>query len=88
MATAPNAVRFALEMKWAKNRKVPKIGDDVAKLRKFREANPGVEGFLCVFGRKSILENLVVPPEVRERRQPVYADLKKTRFGCRVFELI
>jgi hypothetical protein len=87
VATGANDVRFALEMKWARQRRVPKIGDDILKLQKFRQANPGVEGFLCVFGVKSVLEALVVPNGLRERRDAVYADLRKTRFGCRVFEV-
>ena len=86
VATNAAGVRFALEMKWAKQKTVPRIADDILKLQKFREAHPGVEGFLCVFGRKSVLEALVVPDGLRERRDPVYADFRKTRFGCRVFE--
>ena len=80
-------VRFALEMKWAKKRKIPKVKDDIEKLQKFREANPDAECFLCVFGVKSVLHELVVPDGVKERRDAVYADFRKTRFGCRVFEL-
>jgi hypothetical protein len=88
VASATTGVRFALEMKWARKRKVPKIGDDVLKLQKFCAANPGSEGFLCVFGVKSVLAVLVVPEALRERRDAVYADLRKTRFGCRVFEVV
>ena len=87
VASNDNGVRFALEMKWTKTRKVPRIGDDVLKLQKYREANPGVDGFLVVFGRKSVLEVVETPVGVRQRRVPVYADLTKTRFGCRVFEV-
>lgn len=87
VATGAGNIRFALEMKWAKSRRVPRIGDDVTKLQKFREATAGAEGFLCVFGVKSVLEALILPGGLRERRNPVYADLRKTKFGCRVFEV-
>ena len=80
-------VRFALEMKWAKQRTVPRVNDDIGKLHKFRAANQGAEGFLCVFGVKSVLRELILPDGLLERRDAVYADLGKTRFGCRVFEL-
>lgn len=80
-------VRFALEMKWAKKRTIPKVKDDIDKLQKFHEANQDAECFLCVFGVKSVLQELVIPDGVKERRAAVYADLRKTRFGCRVFEL-
>src|SRR4051812_17730749 len=55
--------------------------DRILKLQKFREGNPGVEGFLCVFGVKSVFEALVVPNSLRKRRDPVYAALRNTRFG-------
>ena len=82
----PN-VLFAMEMKWAKRRRIPKLKDDIEKLQKFREQYQEAECLLCVFGVMSVLKELNVPDGVTERRDAVYADMKRTRYGCRIFKL-
>jgi hypothetical protein len=78
---------FALEMKWAKDQRVD-VGRDVDKLLKYRKANPSHSAFLCIFGRRSFLEALQLRPSgLPERGRPLYADLGRTRFGCRTFEV-
>src|SRR5262249_46612388 len=62
----PN-VHFAMEMKWAKKRRIPRIAEDLRKLRNYRESNQDAECLLCVFGVKSVLRDLAVPDGILER---------------------
>lgn len=79
-------VKLAIEVKWAKSRK-PEIGRDLEKLRAISKEKLSAIALLCVFGRKSLIQNLKLPAGLfRERGEAVYADLRKTRFGCRIFE--
>jgi hypothetical protein len=78
---------FALEMKWAKDRRV-NVVNDVEKLKRYRVANPEHSAFICVFGRQSFLADLQLKPsDLIERGRPLYADLGRTKYGCRTFEV-
>ena len=77
----------AIEVKWA-GKKAIKIKGDLEKLTACLIAEPSWRAFLCVFGKESVLRELVLPQNrLRERGRPVIAEFGKTRFGCRVFEL-
>jgi Holliday junction resolvase len=82
-----NDVHFALEMKWARTNR-PAIAEDVRKLRRFIEINSTASAFLCVFGKKSSLEQLrLAVPQLHEHGAPVYAEFGVTRYGCRMYKL-
>ena len=82
-----HSITLGIEVKWAKS-KSTKIKKDVEKLRALHKAESKVYPLLLIFGKKSILDALVFnEPELFERGKPRIADLGKTRFGCRVFEL-
>jgi hypothetical protein len=77
----------AIEVKWAQSTKIT-IKSDLDKLSACLRAEPTWRAFLCVFGRKSVITGLILPPGLlRERGTPVIAELGKTRFGCRVYEM-
>ena len=80
-------VHFAMEMKWTKKRTIPKVKDDIEKLQKYRDEYQDAECLLCIFGVMSVLKGLKIPDGLTELREAVYADLKRTRFGCRIFRL-
>lgn len=62
---------------------------DVEKLQALSKAEPHTYPLLCVFGRQSFLENIELKPNpFKEWGKPVYADLRKTKYGCRIFRLI
>lgn len=78
---------FAIEMKWAQKSKI-NVAGDVEKLSRFIASGVRNRGFLCVFGRRSHIENLVTEPAPgTEEGRGVYADFGVTRYGCRVFEV-
>ena len=84
-----HGLRFALEVKWAKSPTVD-VTRDHEKLsafeRKGRDA--GARAFLCVFGRQSNIEAVTLKPAIpSEPLDIVVAGFKKTRFGCRIFEV-
>jgi hypothetical protein len=81
-----NEIEFALEVKWAKSAR-PRLSRDIEKLRAFQGAKPDAAALLCVFGTRSVLNPLEVADAFTERGKAVYADLRKTKFGCRIFEL-
>lgn len=82
-----HSVELAIEVKWAKSVR-PNIKRDIEKLRAFLKAKPASIPLLFVFGRKSHLEHIQLSEKsLKERGTPRYADLGKTRYGCRVFEL-
>lgn len=79
---------LAVEVKWAKSAK-PKIDGDLAKLRAVLKAEPSVVPLLCLFGKKSVLEDFEVGDTgLEEKGTARYADLGRTRYGCRIFRLI
>ena len=66
----------------------PNVNRDVEKLQAFITARPQAVALLCVFGRMSHLEAIELPDGIfKERGSAVYADLKRTRYGCRIFQL-
>lgn len=86
-------LRFAIEVKWAKQESLD-VGNDYIKLRWFKQNVNNSKSFLCVFGRKSILQNIKLrcsmlrPKEAFfERGEFRFADLGKTKYGCRIYEL-
>lgn len=86
VATGNNA-HFAIEMKWARSDRL-NVESDVEKLNRFRQANAGASGYLCVFGRKSSLFNLSLrPAPFREQGKGVYAEFGVTKYGCRTYEI-
>ena len=79
---------LAIEVKWTKSSK-PKIAGDLTKLRAILKQEPSVIPLLCLFGRKSDLEEFAVDGTgLEEKGKARYADLGKTRFGCRIFRLM
>ena len=82
-----NDIELGIEVKWVKSRK-PCSTPDIEKLRGFLSAKPQGAALLCVFGRKSFVEALDVDFTIfKERGSAVYADLRKTKYGCRIFAL-
>jgi len=81
-----DAVKLAMEVKWAKSRTLD-VKNDLNKLEAFLRANNQAQAFLCVFGRKSHIESLRIRA-CREQGKPVFADFRRTKYGCRVFELL
>ena len=82
-----HSLRFAIEIKWARSQRL-NIQRDVQKLEAFRSAHPDSSAFLCVFGRQAHIEKVqLLHGTFRERGKAVYADLRKTKYGCRIYEL-
>jgi hypothetical protein len=78
---------FSLEVKWAKARRV-NDQIDVVKLLSFIESGDNRRGFLCVFGRRSVIQGVSFASGTHiEQGNPVYAEFGVTRFGCRIFEV-
>jgi hypothetical protein len=80
-------LELAIEVKWARSEK-PNVERDLGKLHAFLTARPHAISLLCVFGRMTHLEAIKWPDGLfKERGAAVYADLKRTRYGCRIFQL-
>lgn len=78
---------FSIEIKWARHKKL-NVERDYEKLDAFRKNNKNSRAFLCVFGRKSIIEEITLSPNAfAEKGKSVYAEFGVTRYGSRVFEL-
>ena len=74
-------------MKWVRHTGL-QIDRDLEKLRGVLSSTPKAYPLLCLFGRRSFIENI----DIRnlgfvEKGSPVYAEFKTTRYGCRVFQL-
>jgi hypothetical protein len=79
--------RFAIEVKWTGAKRLD-VARDYAKLRSYRMSITGSRSFLCVFGRKSHIQDILLTNgSFFEIGQAVYADFGVTRYGCRIFEL-
>jgi hypothetical protein len=79
--------RFALEVKWARERQL-NIANDRKKLLAFHEADSTSRSFLCIFGRMSdINKDIPMKSEFTEKGSPVFADFHRTKYGCRIYEL-
>lgn len=75
-------------MKWAKRKSVD-VTKDVQKPTLYRNAFPDHAAYICVFGRKSDLDQLRLKPAgLNERGRPTYADLGRTRYGCRTYQVV
>ena len=85
-ATGAN-VTFAMEVKWAKSNTI-NVEKDMKKLEAFCNATPDAMAFLCVFGRKTFIEALDMSKcSLKEKGKAVYADLRRTKYGCRIFQV-
>lgn len=97
-ATKPQVGDMAIEVKW-ENKTTIDIQNDVNKLTLFLDQFPNIRAFLCVFGVASKITNvrpsaftgedadhLNTYPRV-EVGSLCIADLKVTKFSCRVFEV-
>jgi hypothetical protein len=79
------STELALEVKWAKSKK-PDVKRDIEKLKAFSVEKPKALALLCVFGRQSHIKDIDLGESgFKERGEPQYADLKKTKYGCRIF---
>jgi hypothetical protein len=85
-ATKPDS-SFAIEVKWLTSHQLS-IAKDTEKLQAFRQSTPGALAFLLVFGRKTHIRPLATDKSTyKEWGSAVYADLRKTKYGCRVFRI-
>jgi hypothetical protein len=81
------SVEFALEVKWVKSKRLD-VTKDEEKLEAFIRAKQQSLGLLCVFGRKLHIEAIKLNSEnFKERGRAVYADLRKTKYGCRIYQI-
>ncbi len=82
-----NGIELAMEVKWVTRKKKLDVTGDVEKLRAFSAARTGSLAVLCIFGRKSFIEDISFDDHfLRERGKAIYADLVRTKYGCRIFE--
>jgi len=80
-------VRFAIEMKWARKKQVD-VAQDYQKLKSFHTHCQKPRAFLCIFGRRSHIESLILKGGAFvERGRAVYAEFGVTRYGCRTYEI-
>ena len=80
-------IEFAMEVKWAKTETID-VTRDLEKLQAFLLARPGALAFLCVFGRKSLIKDIDWGKQpLKEKGKAVYADLRRTKYGCRIFQV-
>jgi hypothetical protein len=79
-------LRFAVEVKWARQNSID-VKNDYEKLCLYHQHIQGSRSFLCVFGRKSHIQNIVLKNgRFSEIGEAVYAEFGITRYGCRVYE--
>jgi hypothetical protein len=82
-----NGIRFALEVKWARDHRLD-VKDDYSKLVAFHAADSNSRSFLCVFGRQSHIKPIcLLNGNFREQGEAVYAEFRKTIYGCRIYEI-
>ena len=78
---------FAMEVKWLTSSHL-RVIKDTEKLLAFSQAEPDSLAFLLVFGRQSHVKHIdFEEAPYKEWGTPVYADLRKTKYGCRVFRI-
>lgn len=78
---------LALEVKWVRQGGL-NIERDLEKLRGVLASKKGSYPLLCVFGRRSFIEHIDLRKEgFVEKGDAVYAEFKRTRYGCRIFQL-
>ena len=86
-ASDRDGLRFAIEVKWISTRRLD-VRSDVEKLSWLAAAEPATYPLLCVFGKKSLLSAVNLSNHgLREWGAPKYADLGRTKYGCRIFLL-
>jgi hypothetical protein len=82
-----DALKFAIEVKWAQAASL-NVREDFLKLEAIHQIVPDSRSFLCVFGKMSNIQDIrLIDGNFKEVREPVYADFKKTKFGCRIYEI-
>jgi hypothetical protein len=80
-------IRFALEVKWAQQCRL-NVDNDYKKLAAFCASYSASRSFLCVFGRKTHIAHISLQHgSFIERGTAVYADLRRTKYGCRIYEI-
>lgn len=93
VATGPST--FAMEVKWARSQTI-NVQKDVNKMFHYKAAVAGSRAFLCVFGKKSKIENLafsaftlplLTNANLVEVGTPIYAEFRTTVYGCRIYRL-
>lgn len=78
---------IALEIKWIRQGRLS-IERDLEKLQGVLASKKRSYPLLCLFGRRSFIENINLSGNgFVERGDPVYAEFKRTRYGCRIFQL-
>jgi hypothetical protein len=79
------SVNLAIEVKWAKQKKIG-IERDLVKLRAVAGLRQRILPILIVFGRKTHIEDVRLgTDELLEIGKPRYANLRQTRYGCRIY---
>lgn len=82
---------FAIEVKWIRGKRL-NLSKDYEKLIAFRDSRPKSRVFLCLFGSRTVLENIKLSQPnkgtIEEYGKAVYADFRRTRFACRVYEIL
>lgn len=86
-----NGLSFAIEVKWSKKKSIS-IRDESKKLHEYLDHFYGSKAFLCVFGRKSHLQTILLSgfaegTAVIQIGEAKFADFGKTKYGCKVYEL-
>ena len=82
-----HGIQLAIEVKWVQKIK-PDFSNDEEKLIAYKLYEGNNRAFLCIFGRKSHISIISPPSEnFKEFQQKIYADLIRTKYGCRIFEL-
>ncbi|MGP8093587.1 MAG: hypothetical protein ACLP72_09710 [Candidatus Sulfotelmatobacter sp.] len=76
----------AIEVKWARKTRIM-LDRDLEKLSACLSAEPKWRAFLFVFGRKSVITELILPQNLRQVGHTIIAEFEKTSFGCRVYEV-
>jgi hypothetical protein len=80
-------LQIALEVKWAKTRKV-NVKKDYEKLRAFKKKHPRSHAILCVFGQWNATHNLSLSGGAfAPRLKPIYALMRATQYGCHIYQL-
>jgi hypothetical protein len=91
-AAKKEALCAAIEVKWPRD-DVPvptlDVRRDAEKLGNFIQAHPNSQGFLCVFGRYTIIHQTAFRPRRFFAVDPlpdIYARFGRTQYGCRILE--
>jgi hypothetical protein len=87
VATHKDNGTLAMEVKWAKKKKI-KVQDDFEKLRRYGDHTPGATCLICVFGRESHISAINLQAEgLSEFGRARVADFGKTKYGCKIYLL-